>query len=51
MGVIAGSQIAGTFLGWLADRVGGIDLAFNMTMPFFMLLILSFAAFRHKTER
>lgn len=51
MGVIAGSQVAGTFLGWFADQVGGISIAFHVTTPFFVMLILSFAAFRRKTVR
>ena len=51
MGVIAGSQIAAVFLGWLADQVGGIGMAFRATTPFFILLIICFAGFRLRSER
>ena len=51
MGVIAGSQIAAVFLGWLADQLGGVGMAFKMTTPFFILLLISFALFTRKTAR
>ena len=50
MGVIAGSQIAALFLGWLADQPGGIGVAFHTTTIFFVLLIICFAIFRAKTS-
>lgn len=51
MGVIAGSQIAAVFLGWLTDQLGGVDIAFKITTPFFILLLISFALFTRKTAR
>ena len=49
MGVISGSQIAGIFLGWLADRTGGIDVAFLATTAFFAVLIGLYAMLRRAT--
>lgn len=50
MGVIAGSQIASIFLGWLADVSGGIDIAFRATTPFFILLLFAYWVFRNSTQ-
>ena len=50
MGVIAGSQIAALFLGWLADQPGGIGAAFHTTTIFFVVLIICYAIFRAKTQ-
>ena len=50
MGVIAGSQIAALFLGWLADQPGGIGASFHTTTIFFVVLIICYAIFRAKTQ-
>ena len=50
MGVIAGSQIAALFLGWLADQPEGIGASFHTTTIFFVVLIICYAFFRAKTS-